>query len=173
MGKKDDCKRTQKPFGGNLKYGHLVWLDTDNFLTWDGLMRLISHDKDIMAGWYKAAPPGGNRVDGDNITCSGFFDYPNTAFVNPLTASEIEAHEEPFKVDFSGFGCIVIKYGVFESMLYPWFSYKQIEFIDEDGDECSSHEGEDVYWCMEAKRLGYEVWVDPKVRVPHYKKLMV
>jgi hypothetical protein len=165
-------KVNHKPFDGKLDYKYLVWIDWDNFLTVELLDRLTAHDKDIVAGWYKAAPTIGN-VDDMNVTCSGVFDPPGSDFIRAFTADEIMPQTELFKVGFVGFGCVVIKKGVFEAMEYPWFSYKEVRYTDDQGDECVAHEGEDVLWCQNVAKLGYDVWLDPLARSGHEKKLII
>ena len=74
--------------------------------------------------------------------------------------------EKPFTVDYTGFGWVLIKHGVFENLEYPWFAPKMQVF--ESGsvqDMC----GEDVSFCLDAKEAGFETWCDPRIRVGHEK----
>ena len=72
----------------------------------------------------------------------------------------------PFTVDYTGFGWVLIKKGVFENLEYPWFAPKMQVF--ESGsvqDMC----GEDVSFCLDAKEEGFDIWCDPRIRVGHEK----
>ena len=58
--------------------------------------------------------------------------------------------KKPFTVDYTGFGWVMIKKGVFEELEYPWFAPKMQVF--ESGavqDMC----GEDVSFCLDAKEI--------------------
>lgn len=55
-----------------------------------------------------------------------------------------------------GFGFLCIKKGVFESMSPPWFS---------------SAINEDSAWCARAREAGFDIWLNPNVRVLHHKTM--
>jgi hypothetical protein len=78
---------------------------------------------------------------------------------------------EPFTVAGCGFGFLAVKSGVFENMPRPWFGPVSIPNTAEDKDENPDFLliGEDLAWCTKAIKCGFEVWVDPKVRVTHQK----
>ena len=79
--------------------------------------------------------------------------------------------KEPFKVAGAGFGFLAVKQGVFEKMPRPWFGPVAIPNTDENKDTSPEFIliGEDLSWCTKAINCGFEVWVDPKVRVTHQK----
>ena len=80
--------------------------------------------------------------------------------------------QKPFTVDYSGFGWVMIKNGVFENekLVYPWFAPKmQVFESGEVQDMC----GEDVSFCLDAKEAGYEIWCDPRIRVGHEKTRVI
>ena len=81
-----------------------------------------------------------------------------------ITAQEMQERKFAFKADYIGFGWVLIKQGVFERMKYPWFAPKQMK-VGEYYDMCS----EDVAWCIDAKSLGIDIYVDPRIRVGHEK----
>lgn len=61
----------------------------------------------------------------------------------------------PFAADVCGFGCVLTHREMFEKITYPWF--KMIS------GECS----EDFYFCVEAKKAGYNLMADPSLRLGH------
>jgi len=71
-------------------------------------------------------------------------------------------------VSYTGMGFMLVKFGVFESMEYPWFKplEKQI------GDMCD-FTMEDVSFCLRAQEKGYKIFVDPAVIVGHEKKMVL
>ena len=77
-----------------------------------------------------------------------------------------------FTVDYTGFGWVLIKKGVWEheEMKYPWFAPKmQVFESGEVQDMC----GEDVSFCLDALNAGFEIWCDPRIRVGHEKQRVI
>ena len=84
----------------------------------------------------------------------------------------LDDYKKPFKVAGCGFGFIGIKSGVFEKMKRPWFGPVPVPNIDEETGEKTEDfilVGEDLSWCTKAINSGFEIWVDPDVRVTHQK----
>jgi hypothetical protein len=92
--------------------------------------------------------------------------------MNHETVESISKRRKPFTVDYTGFGWVLIKNGVFEhsDMKYPWFAPKmQIFESGEVQDMC----GEDVSFCLDAIEAGFEIWCDPRIRVGHEKSRVI
>ena len=73
-------------------------------------------------------------------------------------------------MDYTGFGWVLIKKGVFENLGISLVCSKMQVF--ESGavqDMC----GEDVSFCLDAKEEGYEIWCDPRIRVGHEKTRII
>ena len=85
-----------------------------------------------------------------------------------LTSELINGRKNPFYVDYTGFGFILIKKGIFESLKYPWFRplWKKFGSVTE-------FTMEDVSFCHMVKDLGYKVSVNPEVIVNHEKKILL
>jgi hypothetical protein len=60
-----------------------------------------------------------------------------------------------------------MKEGVFENIPRPWFKIRHVKWDEVDFEV---NMGEDYSWCENAKDQGYEIWVDPTVRVKHHKE---
>jgi len=80
------------------------------------------------------------------------------------TLDDFKSKYSKFPVVYTGFGFMLIKRGVFESMKYPWF---RPEYVNIRGSKDFTME--DVAWCREATRLGYKVMIDPNIVVGHEK----
>ena len=96
----------------------------------------------------------------------------NGGVMNHETGESISKRRKPFTVDYTGFGWLLIKNGVFEhdEMKYPWFAPKMQVFESGDvQDMC----GEDVSFCLDAKAAGFEIWCDPRIRVGHEKTRVI
>ena len=54
---------------------------------------------------------------------------------------------------------MMIDMKVFDNLKFPWFWFE----MGENGKMI----GEDVYFCREAGKAGFEVWCDPRIEVKH------
>ena len=52
----------------------------------------------------------------------------NGGVMNHETVESISKRKKPFTVDYTGFGWVMIKNGVFEKLEYPWFAPKMQVF---------------------------------------------
>jgi hypothetical protein len=162
-----DVKRgkNQAPWGGKVKYDYMMWIDSDISFTSENFFSLLSMDKDIASGWY--AQPGGpyspvvERMDEEHFKKYGTYEF--------LTIEDMSKKPGYIKVDYIGFGWVLIKQGVFEKLEYPWFAPKLLSIGEDIQDVCS----EDVSFCHDAKAAGFDIWLDPKCRVGHEKTLVI
>ena len=150
----------QLPFQNQLNYTHMMWIDSDMVFTPDQFMRLLEHDQDIVAGVYKTKS-GMNFAavehwDEEKFQRDGVFDF--------MTEESIAGRESLIDVAYTGFGFVLVKRGVFESLKYPWF---RPLFHNINGLEDFS--SEDVSFCLQIREKGFKIWVDPTIRVGHEK----
>ena len=174
----------QIPWDGKLDYDYQLWIDSDIVFSTEKFWQLcdlalpadavdedgtIDEEKDhpIAAGWYATE-------DGQTTSVAHWLDEEdfrkNGGVMNHETVESIEKRKKPFTVDYTGFGWVLIKKGVFEKLPYPWFAPKMQVF--ESGavqDMC----GEDVSFCLDAIEEGYEIWCDPRIRVGHEKTRVI
>ena len=153
----------QKPFNGDIDYDYLMWIDSDMVFNPQQFERLLSHNKDIVSGLYLM--DSGKQFatvkdwDEEFFKKNGYFQF--------MTMEDIKGRKELMEVSYTGFGFMLIKKGVFESMTYPWF--KPIEKrIGNMVDFCM----EDVAFCLRAKENGYKIYIDPLIKVGHEKKIV-
>ena len=126
-------------------------------------------EREIVAGWYCTE-------DGKTTSVAHWLDEDdfrgNGGVMNHETIDSISKRKKAFTVDYTGFGWLLIKKGVFESegLPYPWFAPKmQVFESGEVQDMC----GEDVSFCLDAKEAGFEIWCDPRIRVGHEKTRII
>jgi hypothetical protein len=123
---------------------HLFWLDDDMRFEPDVLLRLLAHDKPIVGLNYPrravASVPTAIRYIGDE------HHEREPLFTN-------EADTGLAMVEAIGFGCLLIKAEVFEKLQRPFFEtrYDPIR---------GQRVGEDVDFCIKARRAGFDVLVD-------------
>ena len=165
----------QIPWDGKLEYDYQIWIDSDivfNTAQFWQLLDLADNgeeggEKEIVAGWYATE-------DGQTTSVAHWLEEDdfrkNGGVMNHETVESISKRKKPFTVDYTGFGWVAIKHGVFEKLPYPWFAPKMQVF--ESGavqDMC----GEDVSFCLDALEEGYEIWCDPRIRVGHEKSRII
>uniref|UniRef100_A0A6M3IJI4 Glycosyltransferase n=1 Tax=viral metagenome TaxID=1070528 RepID=A0A6M3IJI4_9ZZZZ len=155
--------KNQKPFDGKIDYDYLVWIDSDSVFAPDQVQSLLNCNKDIVGALQSFE--GGNgftcgRLDEEFFKENGYMPYitPDGLKDEPLTEDGL------IELDYVGFGLLCIKKGVFESMEYPWFRPK----FQEIG-ECCDFSMEDVSFCVTAKEKGFNIYVNPGVRIGHEK----
>ena len=139
----------------NKKSKYLFFIDTDVFIPKDALVRLMSHDADIITGvyWMKSHPP-------QPVIFKHFGDGP---------LWKIKPQEKPIEIDGAGLGCCLIKMDVFEK-----FKEKGIDFFKQDYDTIENGRkihvniGEDHWFFTEARKLGFKILCDTNVLCDHY-----
>lgn len=120
---------------------HILFLDSDMNFPEDALHRLFSRNEPIVAANYvqRCLPTRPNSI---------------TLMGQPLYTDEDSSGLE--EVQSVGFGCVLIRAEVFESMPRPWFD--TYWFTDDEGNRRMI--GEDVYFCHKARHADYKVYVD-------------
>ena len=159
----------QIPLDGKLKYDYQLWIDSDIVFKTEQLLQLVLMDKDIAAGWYMTE-------DGQTTSVAHWLDEDNFrnngGVMNHETGETMSKRKKPFTVDYTGFGWVLIKHGVWEheEMKYPWFAPKMQVFESGDvQDMC----GEDISFCLDELEAGFEIWCDPRIRVGHEKTRII
>lgn len=177
----------QQVFDGRIDYDYIFWIDSDMVFKSTDVLRLIAtmetnKELNILSGMYLME--GGSNfatVDKGNFDYKLFVENDGVfPFMNFI--SVICKKEQIFEAEYTGFGFICIRKGVFEKCKYPWFRPYTFAFDievtredEEDEDEkkkivsivdyCS----EDVGFCRMVQGLGFKVHVDPKIIVGHEK----
>ena len=166
----------QIPWDGKLKYDYQLWIDSDIVFNSEKFWQLFldanpegEAEREIVAGWYCTE-------DGRTTSVAHWLEEDdfrsNGGVMNHETIESISKRKKVFTVDYTGFGWLLIKNGVFEheGLPYPWFAPKmQIFESGEVQDMC----GEDVSFCLDAKEAGFEIWCDPRIRVGHEKSRVI
>ena len=166
----------QIPWDGKLNYDYQLWIDSDIVFNSEKFFQLFldanpegEKEREIVAGWYCTE-------DGKTTSVAHWLeedDFRNNGGVmNHETIESISKRKKPFTVDYTGFGWLLIKNGVFEheGLPYPWFAPKmQVFESGEVQDMC----GEDVSFCLDAIEAGFKIWCDPRIRVGHEKTRVI
>ncbi len=121
---------------------YLLCVDSDMMVAPDSLLKLLSHDRDIISGVCVAKQPPflpiiARKQNGKHL---------------PITA--IPQNTVLDDIDMVGFGFILIKVSVFKEIKRPWFE------MDEN---C----GEDQYFCDKARAAGFKISIDTSCQIGH------
>jgi len=143
-------------------FDYAMQIDSDIEFQVDDVLRLLKRAKDepcsIISGFYQF------RAD-QNLGVAGSFknNYPGH-FANE---DFLKWNETGLKiVDWVGAGFLLINKEVLEFMDFPWFVEGYVEYR-QDGVGHSAWYGEDVGFCIAAKRANYKIFVDCDVKVNH------
>ena len=118
----------QLPWQGKLNYDYQLWIDSDIVFNLESFYKLVWMDKDIAAGWYCTE-------DGKTTSVAHWLEEDefeqNGGVMNHEMVDGIQKRRKPFTCDYTGFGWVMIKKGVFENpeMKYPWFA-PQMQVFD-------------------------------------------
>ena len=154
----------QQPFGGQVDYDFIMWLDSDQVFSPAQFERLLNHNVDVVSGLYLMA-------NGTQFACVQNWDeqfYEQNGYFQFLTPKDIENKKDLIEVSYNGMGFFLIKKGVIENLEYPWFMPTMYKIGD-----CEDFDSEDVAFCKKMQNKGYKLYVDPCVVVGHEKKVVL
>lgn len=126
-------------------YDWVFFLDSDMIPEPRIIEKMISSEKDIVsAPCFKKYPP--------HETC--FYKYLDIVNEKVCLVGYDVWPNEPFEVEAVGAACLFITTKALKQMPYPRFSPLY-------------NTGEDIAFCIRAKREGLKLWVDPLLRCGH------
>ena len=147
----------QNPLNNSFTYNKIIWIDSDISWEVDDFMRLYRSNKDVISGSY--------------LQADGYASAYKEVLGSAYTYDEIIKLNKLTKVAAVGFGFIGIKFGVFEKMTRPWFQSTEVSEIRDGVEYKYNILGEDLSWCYRASNIGYDIWLDPEVKVIHHKTM--
>lgn len=160
--------RDQKPFQGKVDYDYIMWIDSDQVFNPDHFFDLLNKAEekklDILSGLYLMQ--GGNVFatvkdwDKEFFKENGYFKF--------LAPEDVKGKKDPIKVSYAGFGWLLVKNGVFESLEYPWV---RPTWFDEDG--VYEMTTTDCGFMHRAAEKGFDTYVDPRIIVGHEKTIIL
>jgi hypothetical protein len=130
-------------------YTHYWWTDTDHVFPASTLCRLAATmaqlgDASAVSALYYARA-------GKTLPVAYVKDFSDDQYRHfPI----VEFPDGVGLVDAVGFGCILCRRELFESIPYPWFRFPE-------------GAGEDMFFCSNARNSGHRVYVDGRVKIGH------
>lgn len=130
-------------------YDYVLMVDSDTIIPPDALELMLNTPVDICLGVCPRKNTNEKKTAmikfGDNSYHDSYF-YP-------------ELPEGKTRIRGGGFACALVRSYVFTALDYPYFQY----VTNADGSTLS----EDFYFCQNAALMGFDVWMDPRVRCGH------
>ena len=160
---------SQKPFDGKIDYDYVLWIDSDIRFTFKMVQKLLSHKKDVVCGIYRMKDLKNFAVVKD-MDDAYFAEHKCYKFYNidDFKKSNEENNLDPFKVDYTGMGMCLVSKKALESLEYPWFRPIWMNI-----NEMKDFTSEDVGFCVQLRKAGFEIWCDPAVVAGHVKSLAI
>jgi len=154
-------------------YDYLLFIDDDNPVPRDTLIKFIEDDKDIVCAPILKRRP---NEDGERSLCALYGHLEKDIRIyEPIT--EFRESGYLHKIDACGMGCTLIKRKVLEAVnaKYPDRPFQQGNLIHfEEGDRViDKNKGlkrtmsEDLEFCERATDAGFEIWLDDRIRPLH------
>ena len=99
---------------------------------------------------------------------NGNFEFLNDKKIEELKENKKLLNNRYLNVEYTGMGWMLIKKDVIEQLKYPWF-YHELYEVDNFIEMLS----EDVSFCKNLKKAGFDIYVDLDIRVGHYKNFII
>jgi len=145
----------QRPFKGEVTYDKILWIDSDIAFTPQDVIKAYESPYDIVSGAYMLG--SGEVVAYKELFGQGY------------TVTQVKEMTGPIKIFGAGMGFMAVKSGIFESLSRPWFQSPTVT-TERDGKEFTFPiMGEDLSFCYRANQAGFEVWLDPSIKLTHHK----
>lgn len=159
--------KNQKPWQGTIDYDYMLWIDSDIIFNPNDFIKLYNMNVDVASGLYLMdCGKDSSLYAAVEVWDENYFEqYGHFEFV---TKESLKEKTAPFPVNYCGFGFILIKRGVAESISYPFFEPKYSKIGN-----CYDFSMEDVAFCHKMIEKGYTIWCNPEVIVGHEKKIIL
>jgi GT2 family glycosyltransferase len=137
------------------EFDYILWLDSDMVFPSYVLQQFMQDDQDIVAGLYfrrnyPFTPVAFSELRRENgvLQMKDLEEWPN----------------KMFEVDGVGFGCVLMKtdclFDIAGKEGGVWFTP-------------TPDAGEDAAFCLRAKSYGYEIWIDPAIKLGHVGQAVI
>jgi hypothetical protein len=148
-------------FGGKFTYDQILWIDNDIIWSIDDFKKILGHQEEVVSGVY-------------------MFDN-NKSVVASMEPGSILSVEELlemnqtklYEVHTCGMGFLKVRYGVTEKLQHPMFLLHQYDYYVEKHDKTYTFftTDEDTSFCARVRESGRKVYLDPSIRVGHFKRV--
>lgn len=130
-------------------YDYVLMVDSDTIIPSDTLRFMLEGPVDICLGVCPRKNTSEKKTAMIKFGGSSYHD----SYLYP------ELPDGRTRIRGGGFACALVRSYVFTALDYPYFQY----VTNADGSTLS----EDFYFCQNAALMGFDVWMDPRVRCGH------
>lgn len=133
---------------------HLFFVDTDTVPPIDALKKMLDLNQGFVSGM---TPMISTKQHLWNVKHKGSEQWIDR---------DAEIPAQPFKAEYVGGSCLLVRRDVLEAIGWPWFKtiFKQM-----DSNLVAKEKGEDMFICDRARECGFDLWVHPDVKCSHYQ----
>jgi hypothetical protein len=172
-----DVKRgiTQKPFNGD-PFDIWVTIDSDVIFTTDNLMQLLdaTEKHPVVAGLYRMSDLQHFAVvkswDNSYFAKNGTFEFLTQDAIDKW---KTETGLKYMPINYTGMGFFACRREVLDKLQYPYFDGDLKEITSDDGVLMKDISSEDVNFCQNISKAGFEIVVNVDLRVGHLKPLVI
>lgn len=175
-------------FLANTEFTHLMFIDADIGFSYEDVIKLLWHDKDVMTGSYPIKNLNWDVISdlsNKGVAPENLMSKSMRYVVNAVKgrSGDIEIDNGAMKIYEAGTGFMLIKRDVIERMVeaYPELKYSDDtgslseqekkhtyaffnSFVDDDTNRFLS---EDYGFCRLFSKIGGDIWVDPSIDFIH------
>lgn len=166
---------TQKPFNGD-NYDIWLTIDSDIIFSADQIIELLDSTEKhpVVSGLYRMLDlqhfAAVKTWDTNYFAKNGRFEF--------LTQENIDAWKSEtglkfMPVNYTGLGFFACRREVLDKMEYPYFNGDIQEVVSDEGVVMRDNSSEDVYFCHNISKAGYEIVLNVDLRVGHLKQLVI
>lgn len=144
------------------QFDSILWIDSDVLFKVEDVLRIISHDEPICSGAYPFKNPNSQQMT-----------------LTSLDGKKIHFGKDGLtEIECAATGFLYIKKEVFDTMIgvfnmprcntsfdQPCYPFFKPDVWKIKGDDL--YLGEDYSFCMRAREAGYQIMLDPKIRLKH------
>lgn len=168
---------SQQPFDGKAAYDYLMWIGSNVVFTVDMFKRLLSHNMDIVSGSYARADLKTFdmviQLSQQHLLQHGAFEYMTREKLDEIRKN-MGDEIKPMEVEYSGMDFMLMKRGVMEKLMYPWFRPSMTTLQNEEGDVIMQQPNNDAQtFCSTARQAGFKIMVDPAIVLGLQKSVVV
>jgi hypothetical protein len=172
-----DVKRgiTQKPFNGD-NFDIWVTIDSDVIFNPEHLFELLdaTEKHPVVAGVYRMSDLEHFAVvktwDTNYFAKNGTFQFLKQ---EDLTNWKSETGLKYMPINYTGLGFFACRKEVLDKMVYPYFDGSLKEIVGDDGVVMKDISSEDVNFCQNITKAGFEIVINVDLRVGHLKPLVI
>lgn len=160
----DNMRNRQIEKAQVLNCSHIFFVDSDTIPPPGALEKLLAADQDIVGGLYRFRVPPYKALA---------FWYAVNRYI-PINM--IKDSGQLIPVDAIGMGGTLIRLSILKKLKKPYFKAGYVHYAspyDKSKKREKRYLGEDIYFCEQAHKAGFRIYLHPGVRCDHISQIMI